>query len=169
MSRLDQWVLHIPTITLRFSAPIQRDFTTCSNKPSRFGELLKKMVMALYVFNMLYAFICLHDNARDKFELWLQQWVTIAFGDSLRTNDAAPFFLRLHVSSTIITLISTLSNFNANVIVKLDNSIPNCFSSYSFQFYKFYEYFTNFIAVIDISQADRYSSLEVVASSAKIE
>ena len=47
MSRSDQRLLHMPTNTLRFSAPIQGDLTIYSNKPSRFGELLKKMVMVL--------------------------------------------------------------------------------------------------------------------------
>ena len=76
---------------LRFSAPIQRDLTMYSSKPSRFGELLKKMVMALYIFKILSICGCLHDDATDKFKLRLQQWVTIAFGGSLRTYDSAPF------------------------------------------------------------------------------
>ena len=54
MSRSIQRVLHIPTKTLRFLAPIQRDLTMHSNKTSRFGELLKKMVMASYVFPDVY-------------------------------------------------------------------------------------------------------------------
>ena len=69
MSRSDQRVWHIPTNTLRFSAPIQRDFTMCSNKPSHFGELLKKMVMALYVFKTLSISGFLHDDVSDKFKL----------------------------------------------------------------------------------------------------
>ena len=52
-----------------FTAPIQRDLTMYSKKRSRFGELLKKMVMALYVFKMLSFFGCLHDDVRDKFKL----------------------------------------------------------------------------------------------------
>ena len=44
------------------------------------------------------------------------------------------FFLRLHIGSAIITFTSALISFNTNVIVKLNNSIPNCFSNYSFQF-----------------------------------
>ena len=66
MSRSIQRVLHIPTKTLRFLAPIQRDLTMHSNKTSRFGELLKKMVMALYVFKIFSISGCLHDDARDR-------------------------------------------------------------------------------------------------------
>ena len=67
MSRLDQRYLHIPTNTLRFSSPMQEDLTMYSNKPSRFGEPMKKMVMALYVFKILSIFECLHDGTRDEF------------------------------------------------------------------------------------------------------
>ena len=69
------------------------------------------------------------------------------------------FFWRVHIGSAIIKWTSALSNFNTNVTVKFNDNIPNCFSSYSFQFYKVHEYFANFIVVIDISQADRYISL----------
>ena len=69
MLRLDQRVWHIPTNTLHFSAPIQRDFTMCSNKPSRFGELLKEMGMALYVFKTLSISGFLRDDVSDKFKL----------------------------------------------------------------------------------------------------
>ena len=68
MSRSDQRVLHVPTNTLRFSAPIQWDLIMYSNKPARFGELLNKMVMALYLFKILSISGCLHDDARDKFK-----------------------------------------------------------------------------------------------------
>ena len=155
MSRSGQRTLHIPTNTLRFSAPIQQDLTMYPNKPSRFGELPKKMVMDLYFFKILSISGCLRDAARENFKLWLQQSVTIAFDDSLRTYDAAPFLIRLHIGSVIITLTSALSKFKTNVIAKLSNSILNCFSSYSFQFYKLHEYFTSFIVVFDISQSDR--------------
>ena len=64
MSTSDHRVLHIRNSTLRFSAPIQRDLTMYSNKPSRFGELLKKMMMALYVFKILSISGCLQDDAR---------------------------------------------------------------------------------------------------------
>ena len=69
MSRSDQRVLHIPTNTLRFPAPMQQDLTMYSNKPSRFEELLKKMKMALYIFKILSISRCLHDVVRDKFKL----------------------------------------------------------------------------------------------------
>ena len=52
MSHLDQRLWHILTNTLHFLAPTQRDWTIYSNRPSRFGELLKKMVMTLYVFKI---------------------------------------------------------------------------------------------------------------------
>ena len=65
MSRSDQRVSHIPINTLRFSDPIQRDLTMQSNKPSRFEELLKKMVMVLYVFKILFISGFLQDDARD--------------------------------------------------------------------------------------------------------
>ena len=110
------------------------------------------MVMALYVFEILSISGSLHDDARGKFKLWLEQWVTIAFGDSLRTYDAALFSETEYLQRNHNIDLST--QFNTNVIVKLNNGIPNCFSSYSFQFYKLHEYFTNLIVIIDISQAD---------------
>ena len=59
--------LHLPTNTIRFSAPMQGDLTMYSNKPSRFGEPLDKMVMALYFFKILSISECLHDDTRDEF------------------------------------------------------------------------------------------------------
>ena len=39
-----------------------------------FGEVLKKMVIALYISMILLMIGTLHDAARHMFKLWEQQW-----------------------------------------------------------------------------------------------
>ena len=69
MSHLNQQVLHKPTSTFHFSAPMQWCREMYSRRPSRFREVLKKIITALQVSKILSVSGSLHDAASDKFKL----------------------------------------------------------------------------------------------------